>query len=201
MRLRSLAVAGAVVLLTAPAFADNTDEATITVQGHVVAPLEIAVINGTVTMPDVVLPAAGEPISIVWVTCSTSNDASNNVFYSNNGNPFADGVASNFEPQTGSANAGIAGAAATGTCAEFVVTGESDYNFSIDIASLTSPTTPGVTITNARCTSETALNISVPQTFALSGTDHTFRCAAGVKVASNAVDYTDGSYTVVVTYD
>jgi hypothetical protein len=196
-----IAFVGAAALLFAhAAFADNTDEATITVQGHVVAPLEITQTTAAVTMPDLVIPAAGEPNTGVILNCDASSDASNVVEYTNNGNPFADGIASSQNPQAGSANAGLAGAGATGQCAQLEVTGESDYNLVLSIANITNPTTPGIALT-PRCTDEIGQIFGSAVSLTLSGTDLTVRCGGTVSAASSAVDYTDGSYTVVVTYD
>lgn len=49
----------AATLTGAPTLADNTDTATVTVRGRVLAPLEILTSDGNIDFPDVVAPVGG----------------------------------------------------------------------------------------------------------------------------------------------
>jgi hypothetical protein len=127
--------------------ADNNDSATATVSGEVIKSLTVVLDgNGTLELPDVVLPDNGETTS-VELTCP-----SNTVTYdSNGGNPFADGDSAITTVESGSANKGVGNFG--GTCVDAVVFGQGGYYFTVNktITSATSKT--GVTLSAINCNS------------------------------------------------
>lgn len=205
MRIRILGTAGVALAAAAtPVAADNTDTNTVSVQGSIVAPLTIAP-NANLTMPHIVRPSAGEATAQVVLTCDSTSDANNVVTYTNRSNPFAAGVstASSQGPQSGSANRNVSGANFTGSCAQLTVSGEGSYSFIPTIGATTQPTVGGVTVAGVNCieggvTLTSGISRQLP-----AGGSTVVRCGATVQVSSTstAAAYTDGRFTITVTYD
>ena len=200
MKKVALALAG-LALISAPAFADNTDTQTVNVSGTIIAPLTITGTT-TLTMPHIVKPTAtlssggaspSTGTGTVQVACSSGGVTT--VTYSAGVNPFAHGASGAPAVDTNSANRVPATAVGyTGICAGVTVTGQSGYFFLTVAGAGTSPTT-GVTIPATACSPAAA------NTVLTSGTA-TVYCGATVQVTSSASTgaYT-GTFPVTVTYD
>lgn len=200
MKKTSLALAGLALFCAGPAFADNTDTATVTVNGTIVAALTVS--NGTLTMPHIVKPKAaltaggGGPTggtSTVLVTCDSAGVAT--ITYGAGANPYADGTAGNTAVQVGSAN--IANGGSTATCANLTVTGQSGYFFLTNVGSGTiSSPAAGVTMPATSCSSTSST--------VLTGGSVSIYCGAQINVTTAFVaasgTYT-GTFPVTVTYD
>jgi hypothetical protein len=202
MRKTALGLAGAALLCATPALADNTDTATVTVSGAIVAPLTITQTTA-LTMPHIARPTSGTTAGgpgtalsggsgTVTVACSTGSAV---VSYSAGVNPFAAGTAGATAVASGSTNKTAPSANFTGTCAALLVNGETGYSFLTTPGSGTVTGSPtGVSITATTCSSTASTAI------ASGGT--TIHCGATVEVtsASTVTSYA-GSFPVTVTYD
>jgi hypothetical protein len=203
MKKLGLALVGLAMAGVCPALADNTDTATVTVSGAIVAPLVATVDNG-LTLPHIVKPkatlanAAASPsggTSTLGYSCSAAGVGT--IAYGPGANPFAGGVAAAATPAVGGSNAVLVGpatAAVTGTCAKLTVTGESGYAFLTTIGMPGAPA-GGVTVTATNCSSTTAATV-------LAAGTATVYCGANISVSTAAVAGTfSNSFPVTVTYD
>ena len=107
--------------------ADNTASVPVPVAGRIIQALEVTLDNTGITLPDVVAPATGEADATVELTCNS--DTTSSVTYGGNSNPYANGTASATTPNSSSKNLTNGLGAATGTCAQLTVTGESGYYY------------------------------------------------------------------------
>lgn len=206
--MKRLAVAFAALLAATPALADNTDTATVTVSGQIVANLEITSTTA-LTMPHLVARGDGSTDTSVTVQCG-ANNAGNTVSYSGNGSPFAGGnTSATAGVDANSDNKSIVGANSTGTCAVVTVTGEANYNFNVTTGNVVSPndlagltlsaptcsTSAGALITQGAGATATAVNLGAGTT--------TIRCGATITAGATSLagNYTNGSFDVTVTYD
>lgn len=213
MKKTSLALAGLALFCAGPAFADNTDTATVTVNGTIVAPLTIS--NGTFVFPNLVkatatLTKGGASVSggstSVKVTCGAS-DAANSVDYGAGSNPFAAGNSAAVTGVVGGAFSGanqglVALAARTGTCATLTVGGQSTYHYIATQPAIAS--NAGYTISDVNCKSDAGTAVVFGTTSLVIGTDNALQC--GAKVAADTTvtagpAQAAGSFTVTVTYD
>jgi hypothetical protein len=186
-----LSLACATALFASPVFADNTDTATVTVNGEVIANLEITEATGTVTMPDITRGLTGETVpATVSMVCSASGVITS-VTYSTGASPFAHGDTSSTIIEAASVNK-TGGAGQTGACALFNITGQSGYSYLVDDSTtVTQPTDTDITFTPA----------CLP-TGGVIGTDDTIGCGADLSVAADATAATyTGTFDLVVTYD
>ena len=198
-----LTTAAVAALLVTPALADNTDTENVTVGGSVITPLELGVTNNLI-MPDVVLPNsatdAADTTTSVQLACSLAG--AETVTYAGGGNPYARGGTGNNDVAAG-ANIGDTLGNSTGTCAELSVTGQSDYNFQVDLTAnaIDAPNAAVVSLGSLACTDDDGNAITNGTSVALTGTDATLFCGATVTVSAvTATNYT-GSFDVTVTYD
>lgn len=218
MRSLKVLLAGAAALLASPAFADNTDMATIDVGGTIVSPLTISS-TGNMIMPHLVKPktqfangssSVSGGTTTVTLACQGETDATNTVTWKSGGNPFAAGFAStNTRPGIGSDNAAtVADVAKTGACADLTVNGQPNYFFALTAAATTQPSN-SVAITGTRCyyykkstnvTDAILTGAAVP--LGAAGTAK-LRCGATVEASVNTIagDYAGGKIDVTVTYD
>ena len=207
---KSLAFAGLALICATPVLADNTDQATVTVSGAIVAPLTITS-TGTLKMPHLVAPNASDPVATTTVTVTCGDgDANNTIAYTNNGNPFAKGSAGAGSYDTGSANYGIGSAGgikATGECAALTVNGQTDYFFATVAAVGTTTVNNGVTLSDPAChwkngaAMQLAGGAGAATNTKIGATGTVLRCGAKVSAAIGATDYSGQQFTVTVTYD
>lgn len=191
----------AALLATSSTYADNTDNATMSATGKIVAALAIAEDATTkLIMPDLTVPTGAEPVTTVKVGCAADGTAT--VAYGGNGgNPFANGVTGATAVDT-TQSANVAGSVGThaGTCGKFNVTGEGAYNFEISTAATTGAT-GGVTVTNVNCNGAADDTAS---TATLSGGALSIYCGATISAAVGAtvgaLSIADAG-TITVTYD
>lgn len=178
-----------ILVLSQNVMADNNDTATATINGEVIASLEVGITNH-LTLPDLVFPDAGETTS-VELTCP-----SNAVLYdSNGGNPFANGDLSETGVHTGSANKTPGNFA--GVCANIAVSGEREYHYVVTTSTLVLPNT-GISLDSINCGSDSNFTI-VPVAFFALGT---FSCGGKIIVDDTASAGTyNGSFEVAVVYD
>lgn len=192
--------AAATALIASPALADNTDSQTVSVSGTVIAALELEETNG-VDLPDVAVPATGEPDTTVSLTCD--NTGAETVTYGGQGNPFAAGVATATAVSPTSANVVAGTGEDEGTCGEIAVTGEANFAYAITSGGTItqSVTATGTTLSNPVCTSASG-NSASAGTITAGGTD-TLYCGADLAVAAGATvgDFTDAAFDVTVVYD
>ena len=188
---------------TTQGLADNTDNKSLTVNGAIVAPLNLSITNN-LTMPDLVRPVGSEATAQVKLICGAVSDAGNTILYVPNSNPFAHGTANSTAISGSSAN--VAVAHSTGVCANLVVGGDSNYFFVASIGTITQPTATGVTISGIECTfpdSTTFQQGGIQAQSRLSGGSASIRCGGTVRATTSttAASYNDGSFAVTVTYD
>lgn len=171
------------------AYADNTDNAAMGVDGTIIAALTITN-NNDLTVPDLVTDP--DAATSVAVACTNAGVAS--VTYSGNGNPYAHGIAAAPGLDVASANllAGTGNEAAT--CGKLTVTGQTGYAYA-----LTAPdpvAVSGVTVSGIACASVGNGTISA------TGTENELYCGATVTsaAATDAAAY-DIASTITVTYD
>lgn len=185
--MKKLLLISAIALSISTAYADNTATGTVTATGKVITSLSIAA--ATLTMPDLVVPAAGEGDSSVTLGCTDAGAGS--VSYTGNGNPFAHNVAGAAGVNAASANKGATDANFTGTCADLVVGGETDYHF---LVTTEGTPTAGAGLTYSPLACETTGNLTA-------GAGNVY-CGITVIAAAGA---TVGTYTVtgdvIITYD
>lgn len=197
MKKTSFVLAGLALICATPAFADNTDTATVTVNGTIVSALTIA--NGTLVMPNVVKPKAAltaggagptAGTSTVAVTCDTAGVAT--IAYGAGANPYAHGVAAASTVSGSSAN--VANGGSTATCAPMVVTGQSGYFFLTTTGAGTG-FPAGVSATATTCSPGTGNTV-------LTAGTATIYCGAAIAVTTAAATGAySGSFPVTVTYD
>jgi hypothetical protein len=189
-----MALAIATTLWGATATADNNDTATATVSGAVIASLSVDTTstNGLI-MPDLIIPDDSTSAS-VKLDCSTATSITGGtVTYTGGGNPFVNGNAAETGIHDSSLNRAVSGAN-FGTCAEFIVRGETGYHFLTTVA-FTGPTTAitGIGFSGENCTSGSST---------IGATTNIY--CGGIITADNTAkaDYADaGSITVTVVYD
>jgi hypothetical protein len=204
-QLLALGLAGTIAVSVpyGAAWADNTDQETVTVNGQIVAALELTVANNLV-MPHIVKPTSPEPQGQVTLTCDPLADTSNGVSYTNRSNPFADGNSTLAAqgPQSGSSNIGVAGANSTGTCATINVSGQPNY---FAVVTIGAPTGNGGGINFSAISCNDALNNTVGNgsEIELVSGSLAVRCGGTVSVSSAASTgiYSGRSFQFAVTYD
>lgn len=183
------------------ALADNTDEATVTVTGTIIQALEITETTANIAMPDLVGPDTGLTSSVT-LECGAS-DATNNVTYSGNGNPFADGTPSAASPSSASSNITLGNE--TGTCAVLNISGEPNFHYQVAMGVASGAIPTGLSVTGFTCWSTVGavvLTNGVAQALNGSGED-VLRCGATV-TADETVSvgaYSGPHFALTVTYD
>lgn len=193
----------AVALATVPAFADNSDSASVAVNGTVIAALSISGATD-VTMPDLVA-SDGTSTTVARLSCNDSGTSS--LSYGGGGNPFTDGD-NQIGVSADSANITATGANSTGTCGSLTVTGAPNYSYAMAVGfeARNSADVQGLFLVNASCVNGGGnVDASRPAhtTTLGSGTD-TIYC--GVQLQSSGADagvgaYDDLRFTVTVVYD
>ncbi len=201
--MRKLVLAASVLALsTSAAMADNTDQATISVGGTIIASLT-ATNAGDITMPDLVSPDAAGTATSVEITCQNNSTTPSLVTYGGNGgNPFADGFTGETAVAAGSQNSGVGND--IGTCGVLNITGESGFFYQASAAVTTAATTvANVQVASASCADEGGATIGGGTIQANGGDGDTLFCGATVEAtdAATAGAYTDGVITVTVIYD
>ena len=209
-RLTLTCLSCAVVAASVPAFAANSDSGVVSINGKIVAALNIT--NTTaMTMPDLVGPSGVTPQTGVIMTCDDSGVPT--LSYTPGANPFANGVAAAATVSSSSANVLAGVGNSSPTCGTVTITGEPDFSYVTTLAkTLTdSQDVPGLKLGSVFCTNASGTSrayTGAPSITATldSGTD-TLYCGAqvyatnttGVVVAAGAYD--DLSITVTVVYD
>lgn len=189
-------------LATATVNADNTDTATMTVNGKVIAALTVTADTATpLTFPDIVSPESGEGAATIVNLCDDSGIVSST--YSANANPFIGTAAKDSAKVVSGNNTGVSGATSVGTCGKMIVTGEVGYSFtsSIGIGSNLSGISSGVTFagTSSGCVSG---NASAANVISATAAENVLHCGGTISVAEATLS---GNYSldsvVTVIYD
>lgn len=171
--------------------ADNTDDATMTATGDIIAALAITQTTG-LTVPDLVLDDAAA--TSVTVNCTNTSTTPSSIEYGGQGNPFAAGVKAATDASAGT-NKNVAAFESTGACAQLAVAGESAYAFAVATALPAAALATGVTVTAINCNTTTqVLNAGAANIF----------CGATVEAGTTAdgTDYAAADAgTITVTYD
>jgi len=188
---KALLTAGIAAMIATPALADNTDTQQVTVNGTVIASLEVAPTTANseiIQMPTLVLAGAtadGNSDTSVELTCINGAEAA---VYGTNSNP---------NPSAAGGNASLVSTAA---CADLNVTGEDGYAVALTFGTVAAGTAlTGVTVSDPECYDATAVATSIT----LGTGPTTISCGATV---TSAVDNTaTGAYSatfdVTATYE
>lgn len=224
MKFNMYLAGAAIAFVSTPAFADNTDQAAIGVQGNLTQALEITGVRAIV-MPAIVVPVENSAtegldtiaeVATTGATLSCDNKGNETVSYTPGSNPFAAGVSGATSIGNGTPGSsanwrdgnGLSTEDRNGDCGEISITGESNlaYSFAIQIEENEDN---DVTLTEVACSAE-RLNRSTTSgggsklgVLTAGGTD-TLYCGATVSVgigADAADDYSDLSALVTVTYN
>ena len=200
--MKKLLIATAVaVTFSGAAFADNTSTGDVNVEGAIIDTLTIR--DADITMPDLVKPDGAIPESNTTVKLACDQNGTGTVSYTNNGNPFANGVAASAGVMPNSRNAANSIFNATGACGDATVTGQAGaaYNISVDISGATPNN--GVTLLAVDCLSQSGNSAAsgvIASAGATPGEDHIW-CGAEVEADGSAwVSYAVAG-SITVTYD
>ena len=203
MRVLIASTSFAVALAASTAFANNTDQETVSVTGAVVASLGLTQ-NSGVDMPDLVAGSDGLTSS---VTLTCANDGTGTVAWGGNGNAFAAGTAAaTTSGGAASDNTGIAGIDDAGSCGSISVAGEANFHYAltVTVGTSTDADNANVLLADADCTAANGTLVDASSgTGRLDGSGQdTLYC--GATVTSNGADsaeYDDFDFTVAVVYD
>ena len=201
MKKSAIALAVASAFWGATAVADNNDTADATVSGEVIAALSVAD-GSAMVLPTLVVPDTGEPNTSIALTCAQA-DGSPSVAYSGEGNPFAgDGGKTETGLGTNSANVS-ATLGSQGVCADFAVTGQGVYHYTVVPSVKTNFADAKLTLSvDATTSCITKSDGSSTKGTLAAGADNIY-CGAIItaEIGAAVKDHTDGAITVAVVYD